>query len=167
MGITRRDLLAGGLSVAAVGAGYGLSTGDLNAQAIGNVTSSFVETPDPNAMEQDLGNGFDKLVWQPDGSAEVFFGETHGMDGFYIAHESDSEDEAFASCNAPRYGGSIMVPLLALLRTDGYSYPSRRFKLIGGEGTFSECSTWAMVSNQALFGTTGTTYFTVPERFEI
>lgn len=162
MNLTRRDLLRGG---AAIGAASALA-GCLG-ETVGASLDGALETPDPNAMEQELDDGFDRLVWQPDGSAEVFFEDTHGMDGFYIGHESDAPEKAVASCGAPRYGGSVDVPMLDLLRSDGYDYPTRRFKLIGGEGAFGECSTWADVSNMAMFDTYGTTHFTVPERFDL
>jgi len=157
MPVTRRDVLAGGLSIGLAGLA-GCSTGS---------AGGLLETPDPNAMEQDLDDGFDRLVWQEDGSAEVYFEDTHGMDGFYIAHESDSPKKAFASCDAPRYGGSMTVPLLNLIRSEGYAYPSRRFKLVGGEGAFTSCTTPGEVYWIDAFGTKGTTYFTVPERFEL
>lgn len=167
-GVSRRELLIGflGVGIGGVSVAYTQGNGTVSG-FIDNSSDDILNTPDPNAMEQELSDGFERLVWQEDGGAEIFFETTHGMDGFYIAHESDPSNKAIASCGTPRYGGSKTVPLLDLLRSDGYEYPSRRFKLIGGEGSFSGCSTWANVSNQALFGTTGTTYFTVPERFDL
>lgn len=162
MGVTRRDLLVGGLSVGAATSLAGCLGG-----RVGSSLGGLVETPDPNAMEQDLGDGFEKLIWQPDGSAKVSFEETHGMDGFYIAHESDRAKRALASCHAPRYGGSITIPLLSLLQTSEFEYPSRRFKFIGGEGAFARCSSRAEVYWIDVFGTMGATYFTVPERFSL
>lgn len=157
MRATRRSVFS------ALGAGLAVSL----AGCSGSSVSGAVSTPDPNAMEQDLGDGFEKLVWQADGSAEIVLSEGHGMDGIYIAHEVDSPNDAIASCEVTRYSGSIAVPLLSLLTEEGYDYPSRRFKFIGGEGGFSGCSSIADVSNQALYGVLGTTHFTVPERFDI
>lgn len=162
MGITRRDLLMGG---AAVGTASTLA-GCLG-KTVGASLDGALETPDPNAMEQDLDEGFDRLVWNADGGAEVFFDDTHGMDGFFIAHESDEPKKAVASCDAPRYGGSVTVPLLNILRAAGFDYPSRRFKFVGAEGAFSTCETPGEVYWIDAFGTLGTTYFTVPERFEL
>jgi len=162
MPLTRRELLGGGLTV-----GLATTLSGCLGESVGASMDGVFETPDPNAMEQELDDGFDRLVWQPDGSAEVFFEETHGMDGFYIAHESDRPEDAIASCDVPRYGGSTTAPLLALLREDGYSYPTRRFKFIGGRGSFAKCSNFASVSYLAIYDPLGTAYFTVPERFDL
>lgn len=176
MPITRRDLLAGGVSVAAVGAGYGWFTGDLNAQNVSNATGGIgdaLETPDPNAMEQDLSNGFEQLVWHEDGRATIQFDMSHYVEppmGFAIFHESKTEiTDDIQGCLMPQSGSEITIPLVAILRSTGWNYPSRRFVMAGADGSLPDCTS---ESNRESILSIPTelydeTWFTVPERFRI
>lgn len=161
MGVTRRGVLSGGLSIGLAGISAGcLGTGGLNG-AVGDVLS----TPDPNAMEQDLGAGFDRLVWQDSGDAKVYFDPRHKMNGFYILHEYESDPmSGLASCSAPKFAGPMTVPLIDLIQSSRIDYPTRQFKFIGAKGMFSGCP---RTSSLIPIETYGVAHFTIPEQFDI
>lgn len=160
MPLTRRDLLRGGAAIGTISTLAGCL-----GETVGGALDGVIKTPDPNAMEQELDGGFDRLVWQPDGTARIYFDEIHSIHGFFIMHASRSDPySGLAQCGAPDGPGPVSVPIVKYARSSGINFPTREFKLLAGRGLGGACSTQFF---QIAIETGVETYFTIPDRFDI
>ena len=160
MPLTRRELLGGGLTV-----GLATTLSGCLGESVGASMDGVFETPDPNAMEQELDGGFDRLVWQPDGSAEIYFEADNQMNSFHLLHEyRDNPADEIAACAAPEFSGMVKAPLVRFMKSEDVNYPTRRFKLVGTDVITQGCQQPAYGVPYEVYGTA---YFTVPERFDL
>lgn len=170
MPLTRRDVLISVASAAGGAAGYGLYSGSLKSPlsadfsgALGDQSNSTDEIP----MTQSLSGGFDRIVWQSDGSADVYFVNNHEMNAFYIMHETEDDlVEGIAACGAPEKFdvGPIEVPLIEYLREVPGRFPSRTFKFVGSTTVLSGCSNGVL---PIPIETHSDAYFSVPRQFNL
>lgn len=170
MGISRRDVLISSLSAVTGASLFGMYTGTLEFTPPTVTGGGFggISTSENDPMTQELSGGFDRMEWQPDGSADVYFVPSHQMASFDILHESqDNRDPSLGVCSAPSQfeKGPQSVPLLEYLQSTPGEYPSRRFKLVGSRGNGPRECNEARYS--VIIEVTSVTYFTVPERFEL
>lgn len=107
-------------------------------------------------------SGFDRLEWNEDGSATLWFDDDHGMDGFEIAHTyQDIVDDNIVMGAAPDFQGPIELPLVGYIRDSNVEYPNREFVLGAFKGLFMEFDRprFNIVEERL-----GTQDFTVPEK---
>lgn len=184
MGITRRDLLVATVSVGAAGAVYGHYAGGLSvpsvespvgglASAAENASDDVFETPDPNRMKQELSNGFELLEWHQDGTATIHFDMDYYVDpmnGFAIYYEhKDDLFDSIQQCSVPESTTKLTVPLVEIIRQTGWNYRSRNFQLFGLQNYPPDCHNdeWTWMLDMSEPELMESTWFTVPERFDI
>jgi hypothetical protein len=127
------------LLVVAVGAGYGLASGDPMAavDAAGNVTIDAVSGPETENLVKTIETGrqntkIDKIELYESGAANITFHPDHGSNyKLAFAHtDNDICQQHYRTWQPPEFSGPITVDLGSVIASNG-PYPNDKFRLEG------------------------------------
>lgn len=94
-----------------------------------------------SAIDDLLSNnpGVREIKWINLDVLRIHFEENHEMDGFAIQHAYDDRiEESLVTQEAPPYSGPRDIRVIDKIRRGNRVYPSRKFKLVGYTGQFSD-----------------------------
>lgn len=117
--------------------------------------------------EQELSGGFERIEFQEDGTAEIYFDQFHDMDGFVFKYHKQSIERSLYSCSAPHSEDdfSVTLPIIELIQNSEIEYPDRKFNLVSAKGGFAMCGQERI--GGIITETMDTATFKIPSQFEI